>query len=286
MRHGFLIVDKPVGPTSHDIVIEVRQLLHEHKVGHLGTLDPSASGVLVLAVGAKALKVIELFQGLAKEYEADISFGTVSSTYDREGVLTDVPVRAGWVPPEQGVIQRILADHFLGRVEQVPPQASAIHVGGERAYRKLRQGRGVSPPARQVEISKCCVLSYVYPHVKLRISCGAGTYIRSIAHDLGELLTCGGYLSGLRRIRVGEWSLDMALSPKQVTWSAVIPLKEVLKSFPSLELRDGECAALRQGQSIERDVHVKTIGWWEGLPVALLVPSEEHARRARPYKVL
>jgi len=143
MRHGFLLVDKPVGPTSHDCVATVRSRLYEKKVGHLGTLDPQAEGLLVLAVGAKALKVVELFNELPKEYEAQIRFGVVSTTYDSEGILTKQKPKPGWVVPERINLECVIEDRFIGRVEQVPPGYSAVKISGERAYRKMRQGKGV-----------------------------------------------------------------------------------------------------------------------------------------------
>ncbi len=190
MRHGFLLIDKPEGPTSHDCVAQVRHILHERKVGHLGTLDPAANGLLVMAVGAKALKVVELFNNLNKEYEATVCFGAVSSTYDREGVIEEVTLQPGVEVPDELAIRNVIKDRFLGKVEQVPPAASAIKIGGERAYRKMRRGKGVKLSSREVEITACDILSYDYPDLHLRVACGSGTYIRSLANDLGHLRRC------------------------------------------------------------------------------------------------
>src|SRR3990167_7062146 len=133
MRHGFLLVDKPAGFTSHDAVAIVRRRLSEKGIGHLGTLDPAATGLLVLAVGRKALKVVHLFAELPKEYIASVRFGAVSSTYDREGVITEQAPMPGWTEPDQVTIQNLIADRFMGRVRQAPPAFSAISIGGKRA---------------------------------------------------------------------------------------------------------------------------------------------------------
>lgn len=285
MRHGFLLIDKPLGPTSHDIVAMVRKQLHERSVGHLGTLDPAATGLLVLAVGRKALKIVELFADLPKEYEAHVRLGSVSTTYDSEGVIEDVPVMPGWEIPTEVAIRNLLVDRFIGKISQVPPAHSAVHVGGERAYRKAMRGQGVNVPPRSVEIKRCDILSYSYPDLRLRVSCGSGTYIRSLAHDLGQLLHFGGYLAGLRRTKVGEWSVDQAKPPDAVAWTDVMPLKDVLQHLPGIELTEGEWDDLQHGRDIERYVEGEhAIGWYEELPVVLLEPRGEGT--AHPRKVL
>ncbi|MFA6038907.1 MAG: tRNA pseudouridine(55) synthase TruB [Candidatus Peribacteraceae bacterium] len=282
MRHGFLLIDKPAGITSHDAVAMVRRTLPETHAGHLGTLDPAATGLLVMGVGRKALKVIELFNGLSKEYEAGVRFGAVSTTYDGEGVIEEVKPPGGWTVPQQVILQRTIADRFIGKIDQVPPSYSAIKVGGERAYRKARQGRSVELAARQVEIISCTILSYAYPDLVLDVTCGSGTYIRSLAHDLGRLLRCGGYLKSLRRTKVGRWSVTDAVPPDKAAWARVIPLKEVLRGFPRRELTSQEFKALGYGQDIAGTTAPGTIAWHEELPVALLEQKGEgviHARK-------
>lgn len=280
MRHGFLLIDKPKGPTSHDIVGSVRRTLHERSVGHLGTLDPAAEGLMVLAVGAKALKLVELFNGLPKEYEATIRIGAVSTTYDAEGVIEEV-TKKGWEPPEQAVIQRVIQDHFLGKIDQTPPAHSAVHVGGERAYRKARQGKNVVMPSRKVEITACDVMSYDYPLLRLRVACSAGTYIRSIAHDLGILLHNGAYLQALRRTRVGSWSVADAVTADKAAWADVTPMKEILKNFPSLELSAEDMENAKCGRVIKKDLTKECIGWFEQLPVCIVKPLPEGGAHAR-----
>ena len=286
MRHGFLLIDKPEGPTSHDMVSRVRKVLGERKVGHLGTLDPAATGLLVLAVGAKALKVIEFFSDLEKEYEADITFGSVSTTYDREGVIEKIEPKPGWKVPSIFDMKNAISDRFMGVIDQVPPAASAVQVGGERAYRKMRQGKPVDLPTRSVEISMCDILEYEYPKLRLYIRCSSGTYIRSLAHDLGTVLRCGGYLTGLRRTMVGDWSVENATDPDDAAWAHVIPLKEVLAGFPKIELTDEEAEHIRHGRGIDREVHDGVLAWHDDLPIAVLKPLRDGSRQARARKVL
>lgn len=281
MRHGFLLMDKGKGPTSHDIVSMVRKTLGERKIGHLGTLDPLASGLLVLAVGTKALKVVELFTDLKKEYEADIVFGSVSATFDREGPLEEFKRNPGVETPDEITVRNCIEDRFLGSVEQTPPQASAVKIGGERAYRKMRQGRSVDMPTRSIVIDACDILSYTYPDLRLRIECSSGTYIRSLAHELGQVLRIGGYLGGLRRTKVGEWSIDDAISPDNVTWGHVIPLKDILLDRPKVDLSDDEYDAITHGRTIDHACSLDTIAWHSDLPVALLEEAQGGGIKAR-----
>lgn len=286
MRHGFILIDKPVGPTSHDIVQTVRNVLHESKAGHLGTLDPAASGLMVVAVGAKALKVIEFFNAQTKEYEATVTLGAVSTTYDREGSIEAFPIKPGVPEPDHIAVRRMIEERFVGRVTQAPPAHSAVHVDGQRAYELARQGIEVQMPKREVEISACDILSYEYPMLKLRVACGSGTYIRSLAHDLGQLLRVGGYLEALRRTKVGDWDVKQAVKPDAAVWSDVIPLKDILKDFVSVELDTEQAAAISLGKKIPLVIQPNTVAWSEGLPIAILVPSSDNPETAHARKVL
>ena len=289
MRHGFLLIDKPVGPSSHDCVYKARRLLHEKKIGHLGTLDPAAEGLMVLAVGSKALKVVELFNKLTKEYEAVIRFGEISSTYDREGIIEEFEIKPGVRLPTLIDVKNIIADRVLGKIEQVPPGYSAIKIGGERAYRKMRrfdaahhrQGRGVDIPPREVEIKECEVLDFNYPILKLRIKCSSGTYIRSIANDLGQLLRCGGFLQELRRTKVGDWSIENSVELEDLTWSDITPLKEILSERIKIDLTGDQADDVRHGRDIDIKVEEGSIAWSEGFPIAVLTPAggRAHARK-------
>lgn len=286
MRHGFLLIDKPTGPTSHDVVDRVRDRLSEKNAGHVGTLDPAASGLLVLAVGAKALKVVEFFSGLSKEYEAQVTLGAISSTYDAQGMIEEVKPKAGWPVPDEIAIRRAIESRFLGKIQQTPPAHSAVHINGRRAYELARQGKSVAMPSREVELSACDVVSYAFPIITLRVACSSGTYIRSLANDLGDALGFGGYLSALRRTKVGEWNVKDACPPSDAAWSRVIPLKDVMKNFHGIEVTEKEAEDIRFGRSIKHEVKTDTFAWFDGLPIAVLVPSKDGSRTAHPRKVL
>ncbi len=287
MRHGFLLIDKPVGPTSHDMVARVRGALSESSVGHLGTLDPQASGLLVLAVGSRALKTIHLFTDLTKEYEAEIRLGAVSTTYDREGLITEVPTKPGLsIPEDSSRIQAMINDRFVGRIKQSPPAYSAINVHGERAYDLARRGADITLPSRDVCISECTVQSYQFPLLSLHVKCGSGTYIRSLANDIGIVLHFGAYLAALRRTRVGEWSVQNAASADRVTWKDVVPLKEVLTLFPRADLSESQWEDVKNGRFIDHALTQEPlIAWYNGLPTAILEASK-HAGKVKPRKVL
>jgi len=283
MRHGFLLIDKPTGITSHTAVAIARRRLSEKNIGHMGTLDPAASGLLVLAVGSKALKVIELFDGLSKEYRADITFGSVSTTYDAEGVIEEVTMKPGCEIPTDSHIRKLLDERFKGKISQVPPVYSAIHVDGQRAYDLARQGKQVKMQARTVQIEHCDIINFAYPQLTLNVQCGSGTYIRSLAHDLGQALRCGGYLSGLRRTKVGEWSVEKAPSPDEAAWTDIISLKDILGDFPGIELSDAQWEDIKHGRTIAHTIESEAFAWHEELPVALLIPCQGGCR---PRKVL
>lgn len=271
------------------MVARVRRMLDERHVGHLGTLDPMADGLLVLAVGSKALKVVELFSHLHKAYQATIELGVTSTTYDAEGALTAVTRKAGWLPPEDASrIQALIDDRFLGKIAQVPPAFSAIHVGGTRAYRKAQRGENVELKAREITIQECKVLEYNFPRLALFVRCDSGTYIRSLAHDLGESMRCGGHLSALTRTRVGEWRLEDAIAPEKIRWTDVIPLKEVLAGFNKRELTSSEWEEIRHGRPIAGEIvaDLPLIAWFEGLPVALLESVRGAEAKLKPRKVL
>lgn len=286
MRHGFLLIDKPLGPTSHDIVAKVRKQLGERAVGHLGTLDPEASGLMVLGIGNKALKVIELYNHLPKEYEALIQFGAVSTTYDATGKIEAQPMKAGWSPPDLPTLRRTLEERFTGRISQIPPMYSAVHIDGVRAYDLARQGKSVEMKSRTVEIDYCGVLMYEFPQLKLSVRCSSGTYIRSLAHDLGAFLRCGGYLTALRRTKVGEWKVENAVTTEYTTWADVLPLKDILSDFPRVDLSEHEYKEIGFGRSIQQSTHEEVIAWYEELPVAILHPVQgKEGMILRPRKV-
>ncbi len=204
---GISAVFKPKGPTSHDIIDQIRRLTGVQKVGHAGTLDPLAEGVLVVGVGATATKRLGEIVAKEKEYLATIWLGINSTTDDEEGEKT---IKAYAIEPSENQIAYAISQ-LVGRIDQKPPIYSAIKISGEKAYAIARAGRSVELKSRPVEIKSIEIISYRWPELVLKIVCGAGVYIRSVARDLGEKLETGGYLTGLTRTRVGEYRLKEAI---------------------------------------------------------------------------
>lgn len=208
--NGFLILDKPLGLSSAAMLNRVKRLLPRGtKIGHAGTLDPLASGVLVAMIG-RATKQCETVMGQPKQYDATIRLGATSATDDAEGPITQ-HVLPGPPPPAE-TIDATLA-RFVGSIEQLPPAFSAIKVGGRRACDRVRDGQQVELKPRTIRIDAIERLAYAWPDLSIRIDCGRGTYVRSIARDVGVALGVGGgYLAGLRRTRVGDFRIDRAAS--------------------------------------------------------------------------
>lgn len=206
--NGVLLFDKPVGPSSHEAVMDIRRTIGQRRVGHTGTLDPLAEGLLVICLG-KATKIAQFLFGYDKTYEAEICLGRRSTTYDREGVDLDHGVLP--VPDLNKDKLQWLLSQYEGRLIQKVPAYSAVKVDGRRLYRLTRNGVVVNPPERGIEIREILFLNYHKPYLRLRITCSSGTYIRSLADDFGEKLGCGAYLSGLRRTAVGEFHVQRAM---------------------------------------------------------------------------
>lgn len=196
-----LVINKPRGMTSFDVIRVLRGRLGVKKIGHGGTLDPNATGVLVVGVGRGTKKLKDII-GLDKEYEAEITFGKIADTYDADGKISDV----GGVLPRLAAIEDVLKN-FEGEFEQVPPKFSAKKIGGRAAYKRARAGEDFEVKPARVKVDALDILSYENPILCLRIVCGKGFYVRSLAHDLGQKLGCGAYLSNLVRTRVGDFRL-------------------------------------------------------------------------------
>ncbi len=245
---GFLNINKPVGPTSHDIVARVRRAIgRKIKVGHTGTLDPFAGGVLVVAVGP-ATRLAGYVQASPKRYAAKVTLGATSTTDDVEGDITPSPNAA---PPTLQQVHDAL-EQFVGTIMQRPPAYSAVHVDGKRAYKLARDGEFVEPPARPVTIYQADLVRYEYPTVELDVQCGAGTYIRSIARDLGEALGAGGYCSALTRTAVGEFTVDEAIDVEglDAAGDLISPLTAIA-DMPALVVPDHMLTALVQGKMLD-----------------------------------
>ncbi|MCP4378728.1 MAG: tRNA pseudouridine(55) synthase TruB, partial [bacterium] len=212
---GLLNINKPVGPTSHNVVAQVRKLIANKKikVGHAGTLDPFANGVLVVCVGP-ATRLADYVQRQPKGYRAVITLGATSDTHDTEGEITKNP-HAATVAIDDINIKSVLKT-FVGQIDQIPPAHSAVHVNGLRAYDLARAGHKLDLPARKVNIYRIDLLEFQYPNLTIDISCGSGTYIRSLARDIGEKLGVGAYCSGLTRTSIGKFNLSDAIDMDSV----------------------------------------------------------------------
>lgn len=257
MPSGILNVDKPLGKTSHDIVESVRELTGIRRVGHAGTLDPLATGVLLLCVGRSATRIAEFLMGEPKMYRADARLGITTDTYDAEGeVVAESPVDVSRSDVEKALEQ------FRGAIEQIPPMYSAIKHKGKPLYRLARRGVEVERPARRVEITSLRLVGWAPPECTLEMTCSAGTYVRVLVHDLGQALGCGAYVTGLTRLASGKFRLEDAVTLDRFTqmakkgrWPELLsPVDEALADqFPALILNADAAWRLCSGQAIETD---------------------------------
>lgn len=203
--NGLLLVNKPAGITSFDCIRKLRRTTGVKKIGHAGTLDPAAHGLMLLLFGT-ACKQAQQFSKLDKTYVAQIELGKNSTTGDREGELTNISERQ----PDLDEIERTLK-LFIGEITQTPSKYSAIKIDGQEAYKRARRGEEVTMPSRQVTINSIDIISYNYPYLEISTSVSSGTYIRSLAEDIGKGLGTGAYLAGLTRTSVGEYDLKNAV---------------------------------------------------------------------------
>lgn len=249
---GVLCVDKPLGMTSHDVVGRIRRVAGLRRVGHAGTLDPLATGVLLLCLG-RAARLIEYLVGHDKVYETTVRLGQTTATYDAEGdVIAERPFHHLTLPQIENAVES-----FRGDIVQQPPIYSAIKQGGQPLYKLARQGKTeVERPYRPVTIHELTLLNWEPPHLSLRVSCSSGTYIRSLGHDLGEALGCGGHLSALRRLSVGDFGIETAVPLNDLTSENVTdylrPPETAVRHLPRLDLPETAAANILQGKVIEQ----------------------------------
>jgi tRNA pseudouridine55 synthase len=260
---GVLVIDKPAGPTSHDIVACVRRTLSLKKVGHLGTLDPLATGVLPLVVG-RATRLASLLAGASKQYDAVIRLGLITDTYDITGTVVggaDAPrpdatsAEIDGLQPSPETIAHAAAG-FVGSYPQRPPPFSAKKIDGVRAYDLARRRQPVEVTPAQVTVEALTVLSIDGPRVRCRVVCSSGFYIRSLAHDLGDALGCGGCLETLRRERHGPFNLQAAVPLAQIVeksaWVATqfVPMGSLLPSIPAVVVSDQGARRVAHGNPL------------------------------------
>jgi tRNA pseudouridine55 synthase len=252
--HGILVIDKPAGWTSHDVVARARRLLGERHIGHAGTLDPAATGVLPLAVG-DATKVLEYLSDASKTYLAEITFGVETDSYDLDGRVTNVATIDGISSTEiEGALTA-----FTGEIDQIPPMHSALKVGGRRLYELARAGQEIERAPRRITINELRLVDWHPPNATVIVDCSKGTYIRSIARDLGEAVGVGAHLSNLVRFRTGPFTLDDAWTLTELAeidleaeWPTIaIHPDEVTGDQPALVLAGAAAASWTNGGSLE-----------------------------------
>jgi len=206
-KFGFILIDKPVGPTSFGVIARLRRITGIKKIGHAGTLDPFASGLLLCAIGRSATREIEQFVKLSKEYEADVVLGKSTDTFDREGRI--IKEYSGKKIKRKAVEAAVFS--FLGKQLQIPPMFSAKKIGGKKLCDLARKGIQIERQPNEIEIYELKILHYSWPYLKIGISCSSGTYIRSLADDLGKKLESGAYLAELRRTRINGYLVKKAV---------------------------------------------------------------------------
>lgn len=292
---GVLVIDKPVGMTSHDVVQAVRNGTNLRRAGHTGTLDPRASGVLVILVGP-AVRLSEYVSASDKRYQAIIRLGSSTDTFDADGKFTrsDQPVNV-----TEAQFEEVLKT-FIGEIEQTPPPYSAVKLQGRKAYEMAREGEEVEIAPRKIMVHHLEVLEWAPPEVVIDVHCSSGTYVRSLANDLGVQLGCGAYLVGLRRTKSGRFSLRDAtpLRKLQEAFNAgnwyqyLIPAAEALGDWPAIELSPDEVEDVRHGHRVkavgeaELGSRVRGVST-QGELVALmeLVSGEDGSPEWQPKKV-
>ena len=272
---GLLVVDKPAGWTSHDVVGRVRRLAQTRKVGHAGTLDPMATGVLVLGIG-RATRLLGHLSLTDKTYDATIRLGVTTVTDDAEGEVVETRDASG-----VGDVQEQLAA-LTGEIEQVPSSVSAVKVGGVRSYARVRAGEQVELAARRVTVSELTLLERRGDDLDVRVTCSSGTYVRALARDLGSALGVGAHLTALRRTRVGPFDLAQARTLEELADQlTVVPLHDaVAAAFPRRELTDEEAVALSYGKKLDPTGAGGTVGAFapDGRCIALLEDRDGVAR--------
>jgi len=274
---GILNINKPAGLTSRRVVDRVAGLVQPEKAGHAGTLDPLATGVLVLCVG-RATRLISYVQERRKEYRATFLLGRRSNTDDVTGDLVDVPMDA---PVTRAQIEELLP-RFTGDIEQVPPQFSAVHVNGRRAYKLARKGQSVEIAPRTVTVDRCRLTGFAETEFELDVECGSGTYIRSIGRDIGELLGCGAVMSELVRTRIGVYPLETAveldaLTPESLA-EALLPPLTAVEHLPQFECSGPQLREFTFGRTVRWD---ESVILSDGAMVAATTPQHDLACLAR-----
>jgi tRNA pseudouridine55 synthase len=258
---GILNINKATGMTSHDVVAKIRKLLQQKRVGHAGTLDPAAGGVLPICTG-QGTRVAEYLSESGKAYQAEIVFGVVTDTYDSEGRILRTADAVELALPQ---IEEALS-HFLGPQMQVPPRYSAIKIQGQPAYKRARAGEEISLAPRSIAITHLKIIAWDAPRLTLAIECSKGTYIRSLAYDLGEHLGCGAHLGALLRTRSGPFLLVESITLEQLAEAAaagraaehLFPADRALQDYPALLLDAATAGRVLHGNAFSYNLDFST----------------------------
>ena len=251
---GNLLVDKPKGITSHDVVDRVRKTFDTKKVGHAGTLDPMATGLLVVAVGS-ATRFLQYLSLEPKIYEGEITFGVSTTTQDAEGEVVSQCDASSLT--ESAIENAVL--QFVGEIEQVPPMHSAVQVEGKRLYEMARKGETVERKSRTVQVQEFCVSLQSLNKATFRVVCSGGTYVRTLAADIGDALGVGAHLSALRRIAAGAFAVEDAVSPDDVSESHLVPLERALLPMPILAIEETDVERARHGKLLSLSADPESI---------------------------
>ncbi len=246
--NGIIIVNKPQGFTSHDVVAKLRGILHQKKIGHTGTLDPDATGVLPVLCGC-ATRLSDIITDETKSYEAVMQLGIVTDTQDISGRV----IKENSVTVSEGEIREAVSG-FIGDISQIPPMYSAIKINGKKLYEIARAGREVERESRQIHIEKIEITDISLPYVTIKVDCSKGTYIRTLCNDIGEKLLCGAAMTQLVRTKVGRFSLDKSHTLDEISQSPeeyIIPLEEALSGFPEFAVESQHEKALLNGNAIK-----------------------------------
>ena len=251
--NGIILVDKPQDWTSHDVVAKLRGVLHERRIGHSGTLDPLATGLLVVFVG-RATRAVEFSEADSKEYLSGLRLGVSTDTQDITGNVID---KCNALPDEAAVRETLC--RFIGDIEQIPPMYSAIKIGGKKLYELARRGESVERTPRKITVSSIDIVDKDGTDYILNISCSKGTYVRTLCNDIGDALGCGACMSSLRRTRAGAFSVDKAHSLEDIEAAAledrlsdiILPVDALFAPFPKLTVSESAAKRLKNGNVIK-----------------------------------
>jgi tRNA pseudouridine55 synthase len=287
---GVLVVDKPISLTSHDVVQTIRRGTGIRRAGHTGTLDPRASGVLVVLIGP-AVRLSEYVSASDKRYQATIHLGSSTDTYDADGRVTN----SAPVTVTEPQFEQVLGQ-FVGEIEQVPPPYSAIKVQGRKAYEMAREGEEVILEPRKINVYSLELLEWAPPEAVIDVFCSSGTYVRSLANDLGNALGCGAHLVGLRRTKSGRFTLRDAVPLRRLQesflagdwYKFLIPAAEALADWTMVELDADQVELIRHGHRVPAEADLK--GWARGVSqqgdLVALIEVDEATHEWQPRKVL